>query len=272
MIISSPANQLIKQIRKLRISKFRNASGEFFIEGAKFVSEAMQCGWDIKHLIIAPESIKSEFVNEVIASASNSSIEIIEVTNSVFNTIASKDLVQGIGATVRTRPQQELRPISENDIWVCLEGVQDPGNLGTILRTSDAAGAKGIILTGDCVDQYDPAVIRSSMGAFFCQPIIKTSLVEIEKWKITHRILCIGTSDQATTMYDDVPYALPAIIMMGSERKGLSKNASSLCDLFVGIPMMGRCDSLNLAVATGIMLYEVLRITKHSENKGKSYD
>lgn len=267
MIISSHANQLIKKIRKLRLSKYRNASGEFFIEGAKFVSEAMECGWDIQHLVVAPEMIKSEFANKIIATASSGGIEIIEVSNSVFDTIASKDLVQGIGATVRIQPRQELPTMKKNDLWVCLEGVQDPGNLGTILRTSDAAGANGVILIGDCVDQYDPSVIRSSMGAFFCQPIIKASLGEIENWKKKHRVTCVGTSDQATTMYDNVPYALPTLIMMGSEREGLSNKTSSVCDMFVGIPMMGRCDSLNLAVATGIMLYEVVRITKHSVNR-----
>ena len=142
--------------------------------------------------------------------------------------------------------------------WVVLEDVGNPGNLGSILRTCEATGAMGAILLGDTVDPYDPASVRGSMGAVFSQRIVRTSLEVLIQWKHRNGIPMIGTSDAATADYRSATYAPPLLLGLGGEQHGLSKQFMDACDTAVRIPMAGRADSLNLAVAAGVMLYEVL--------------
>ena len=142
-------------------------------------------------------------------------------------------------------------------LWIALDSVADPGNLGTILRTSDAVGGKGIVLLDHSTDPYDPTAIRASMGAVFSQQLVRASLAEFARWKQHTPCAVIGTSDKAASDYQAVRYPAPLIVLMGSERQGLQEAHYQLCDDVVRIPMMGRSDSLNLAVATAVVLYEV---------------
>jgi TrmH family RNA methyltransferase len=141
--------------------------------------------------------------------------------------------------------------------WVALDAVQDPGNLGTILRTADAVGAAGIILVGQTTDPYDPGALRASMGSIFSQRLVRADFDQLLSWKDAHDCFLVGTSDAADSEYRDALYDSRLILLMGSERQGLSREQQARCDLVVRIPMAGRSDSLNLAVATGVMLYEI---------------
>jgi TrmH family RNA methyltransferase len=141
---------------------------------------------------------------------------------------------------------------------VALVEPADPGNLGTILRTADAVGATGVILLGDATDPYDPAALRASMGAIFAVQLAHASFDEFAAWKRASGAFLVGASDKATADYQDVAYPQPLVLLMGSERQGLSPTQQALCDLMVRLPMCGRSDSLNLAVATGVLLYELL--------------
>jgi TrmH family RNA methyltransferase len=141
--------------------------------------------------------------------------------------------------------------------WVVLDGPQDPGNLGTIARTSDAVGAPGLILLGESADPYDPTALRASMGTMFSQHLVRASRPDFASWKRRQALTVVGTSGTAPTEYRSVEYRPPLLLLMGSERLGLSAEQQALCDLMVRIPMVGRSDSLNLAVATGLLLYEV---------------
>lgn len=265
MPISSLNNPTIKHIRSLRQRKEREQSGLLFIEGIRLVVEAVQQGADIETLVIAPDLLTSPFAQEIAQSHQQAGVAWIEVTPAVFKSISTKEGPQGIGAVVRQRweslAQVSLEPEDEGNVsllgWVALDAVQDPGNLGTILRTSDAVGCAGVILLGHTTDPYDPAALRASMGAIFSQRLVRASFAEFAAWKRQHHASVVGTSDAAATEYQAVVYYPPLILLMGGERQGLSPEQQALCDVMVRIPMVGRSDSLNLAVATGVMLYEI---------------
>jgi len=142
-------------------------------------------------------------------------------------------------------------------LWTALDSVADPGNLGTIMRTMDAVGGRGIILIGQCVDAYDPSSMRASMGAIFSLEIIKTDLQDFIEWKRNNNVMLIGTSDKASTLYTGVQYPGDLILLMGSERQGMDPELEAICDLTVRIPMEGSSDSLNLSIANAIVLYEI---------------
>jgi TrmH family RNA methyltransferase len=144
---------------------------------------------------------------------------------------------------------------------VALDAAQDPGNIGTILRTSDAVGGAGLLLLGQSADPYDPGALRASMGAIFSQRLVKTDFTQLLQWARQQHIPLVGTSDSASTDYRAAHYHQPTVLLMGSERAGLSQEQQAQCDLVVKIPMVGRSDSLNLAVATGVLLYELFRHT-----------
>jgi TrmH family RNA methyltransferase len=180
------------------------------------------------------------------------------VTAAVFASLSDKEGKHGIGAVVRQR-WDSLASIRPEDglCWIALGTVQYPGNLGTILRVSDAVGGAGGLLIGHTADPYDPTAVRASTGAVLSQRLVRTHLEDFARWKQQHQITLIGASPAATLDYRDVAYPAPLALFMGSEGRGLSPQEQALCDRMVRIPMVGRSDSLNLAVATSLLLYEI---------------
>jgi TrmH family RNA methyltransferase len=257
-VITSTANPTVKQIRKLRDKKERLHTGLFYIEGLRIVIEALQQGAGIECLVVAPDLLTSEFGWQKVEEENRRGIQVLQVSQEVFTSLASKENPQGIAAIVRQHWQEigSLR-LAGQDIWVALDSVADPGNLGTILRTNDAVGGKGVILLDNSTDAYDLTTIRASMGAIFSQGLVKTTFDQFIQWKQDRNYPLIGTSDSASSDYCRASYPLPMILLMGSERMGLSEAHMRACDQMVSIPMVGRSDSLNLAVATGVMLYEI---------------
>ncbi|HEU5015188.1 MAG TPA: RNA methyltransferase [Roseiflexaceae bacterium] len=258
--ISSSNNTRIKQIRALRSRKAREQSGTFFIEGIQAVVEAVQLHAAIETLIVAPELLASDQARALVAAQRRAGTALLEVTAAAFETMAAKDVAHGLAAVVRQRwtPLAALQPCA-TDCWVALDAVQYPGNLGTILRTSDAAGGAGVLLLGNTADPYDPECVRASVGAIFSQRLVRTNVAAFAAWVRQHDLAVIGTSPAAVTDYREVEYRRPLVLLMGGERNGLSEHEQALCDAVVRIPMVGRRDSLNLAVATSLMLYEALR-------------
>lgn len=258
MLISSPSNPAIKQMRALRTRKERERTSACWVEGIRIVAAAIQRGAAIERLVVAPDLLTSPFARELVAAQQARGTASTEVTAEVFATLSSKDGPQGIGAVVRQQ-WTALDQVAPGDAlcWIALDAAQDPGNLGTILRSADAVGAAGVMLLGHAADPYDPAALRASMGAVFAQRLVRTSFDDLLRWKTHHHATLIGTSDAAPSDYHTVRYPLPAVLLMGSEREGLSPAQQAACDLLVNIPMTGYSDSLNLAVATAIMLYEL---------------
>ena len=258
-MITSSGNPQIKQIRALRQRKEREASGRFFIEGIRLVAEALAVAGAVERLVVAPELLASDFARQLLDEHAPL-VEILEVSAEVFANLSQKDGPQGIGAIVQQRWEQLADWSTQTGLgWVALDEIGDPGNLGTIIRTTDAVGTAGVILIGRTTDPYDPAALRASMGAIFAVPHCRVEWSELLAWKEQHHLALIGTSDAATNDYRRVKLPLPNILLMGSERQGLSQAQLAECDLTLSLPMRGRSDSLNLAVATGVLLYENLR-------------
>lgn len=262
-MITSFTNERVKFIRKLQERKTREESGLFFVEGLRPVAEAVEQGAVIDSLIVAPELLKSSFGLEMVARERARGISILEVSSEVFLRLSSKEGPQGLAAAVRQSwckledisfPERSKQTIGT---WVALDSVADPGNLGTILRTHDAVGGEGIILLDQSTDPYDPSAARASMGALFSQRLVKSSFSAFADWKSREAVPVIGTSGAARVDYTSVKYPDHCIILMGSERQGLSEQYLRLCDEVVSIPMVGASDSLNLAVATAVVLYEI---------------
>jgi TrmH family RNA methyltransferase len=258
MIISSQTNLRVKQIRNLCHRQERERSGLFFIEGIRPVAEAIQMKAAIETLVIAPDLLRSQFGQEIVQTQREQGTSLIEVTPDVFRSLSLKEGPQGIGAVVHQRWESlETIRLSHKSYWVALDAAQDPGNIGTILRTGDAFGSSGLILLGHSADPYDPTALRASMGAVFSQRLVKASFSDFAQWKQRHHYTVIGTSGAATAEFREISYQAPLILLMGSERLGLSGEQQAVCDTMIKIPMVGRSDSLNLSVATGITLYEI---------------
>ncbi|MEO7913654.1 MAG: RNA methyltransferase [Roseiflexaceae bacterium] len=257
-IISSRSNPIVKAIRGLSSRKQRDSSGRFFVDGLHLVAAAAQQHATIELCIVAPELLTSAFGRELARTLAQRSVQVAEVTADIFQSLAAKDQAQGLGIVAHQRwlDLAHIRPTA-GQCWVALDTVQYPGNLGTILRTCDAVGGAGVILLGNTTDPYDPAGVRASMGAIFSQHLARASFAEFAEWCRGHNLTVVGTAPAATLDYHGVAYQPPLVLLMGSEPRGLSREQQALCDLVVNIPMVGHSDSLNLAVATGLMLYEV---------------
>jgi TrmH family RNA methyltransferase len=258
-MITSTANEQVRRIRKLQESKERDASGYFYLEGLRIVGEAFEAEAEIETLVVAPELLHSEFGEKLVQRQRELDRKVLEVSVAVFERLAMKEGPQGIAAAVRqTWFTLDKVTIHAGRPWVALESVADPGNLGTILRTNDGAGGEGVILLDQSTDPYDPGAVRASMGAIFAQKIVRATLDEFARRLHAQKVALIGTSDAAQQDYHQYAYPERVVVLMGSERQGLSRAALQLCDAVVSIPMLGKSDSLNLAVATGVVLYEML--------------
>src|SRR5574341_829130 len=259
-MLTSPSNPKIKQVRALRQRKRRDEAGLFVVEGIHHVGEAAASGAVVEYICYAPELLESKFARELIERQSAHGGPCLGVSAETFASIAEKENPQGILAVVRRqrRTLAELRP--ENFGWgVALVAPQDPGNVGTILRTIDAVGASGLLLLDSSVDPYHPSAVRASMGALFWYPIARASFDDFTRWAVQGGYTIYGTSAHAATGYRDVQsYPRPLILVLGSERQGLSAEQAAVCHHMLRLPMLGRGSSLNLAVTAGVMLYAML--------------
>lgn len=263
-LLTSAANPRIKQIRKLRDRKERQATGLFSVEGLRIVAEAAEQGAVFETLVVAPELLTSAFGQELVEKIAAAGVTVLEVSVPVFESISLKEGPAGLAAVIRQQwASLENAQTDPQCTWVALDSVADPGNLGTILRTHDAVGGMGVILLDHSTDPYDPTSIRASMGAVFTQTLIRASFEDFAQWKLQHKAHLVGTSDKAAADYAAYSYPPDLVILMGSERQGLQQRHLRLCDEVVSIPMRGSSDSLNLAVATGVVLYEV-----HNQRRG----
>jgi TrmH family RNA methyltransferase len=204
--------------------------------------------------------LKSDFALKLVAEQEARGVPCYPVAARVFESIAEKENPQGLLAVVNTRAPHLEQLSPDNFAWgAALVSPQDPGNLGTILRTIDAVGASGLLLLNGGVDPYHPAAVRASMGALFWRPIASASFDEFVRWTRQHSYRIYGTSAHADQDYQSLPACTPPfILLLGSERQGLTPEQTAACDVLLSLPMHGRVTSLNLAVAAGVMLYAML--------------
>lgn len=254
-IISSLSNPQVKFARALRQKKAREENGLFLVEGILHVGEAAQAGWEIENLIFCPERLKSEFGNELVAELEGNGVRCLPVTEKVFDSLSEKDNPQGILAQVHQK-NRSLETFSAFKFAVAIVTPQDPGNVGTILRTIDAVGADGLIQIDGGVEPYHPSAVRASMGTIFWKPFFSATFQEFSGWAKAAGVRIIGTSAHASLDFRKTSLDnRPTILLLGSEQKGLLPDQMAVCDELIALPMRGRASSLNLAVAAGILLY-----------------
>jgi RNA methyltransferase, TrmH family len=256
-LLTSPSNPLVKKIRSLRQRKGRDETSLLLVEGIHHVGEAVEAGWEIETLVYAPDLLTSDFGLRLVDEQSHLGIRLVALTRDLFVNLADKDNPQGILALVRQR-RLKLDDLPGDTIhWAaaCVSP-QDPGNVGTILRTLDATGADGLFLLDGGVELYHPSVVRASMGTLFWKPVVQASFEEFVTWARKNGFQLVGSSAHANTDYRNFKRGeKPTILLLGSEQKGLSEEQLEACDVTLSMPMKGRASSLNLAVAAGILLY-----------------
>ncbi len=255
-LISSRANERVKQVRALRNRRERDATASFFAEGAQVVAAAIDAGADIEQAVAAPERL-SRREAPLLETLRARGVPLLEVTAAAFDSLSFRREADSLGVVVRQR-WQALGDAGKR-CWVALHDIQHPGNLGTIIRTCDAIGGDGVILSGRTTDPYHPIAVRGSLGAVFSQRIVRAAPQALAYWARTSGCMVVGTSPAGDADYRDVAYRAPVLLISGSERIGISEEQVALCDAVVRIPMAGRIESLNLSVATALVLYEVYR-------------
>ena len=254
-VLTSLSNPLVKRVRALRSRKGRVASGSFLVEGLHHVGSVFEAGWGVEALLYAPDLLTGDFADSLLEEARRSGLKPQPVSARVMDSVAEKDNPQGILAVVQQR-KLRLSDISKIQTGVALVSPQDPGNVGTILRTIDAVGVDALFLLDDSVDLYHPTCVRASMGTLFWKPVAQAGFEEFGTWAQEKGIRLIGTSAHAKVDYREIsPGDSPWLLLLGNEQKGLSEWQIAVCDVTVAIPMNGRVSSLNLSVAAGILLY-----------------
>ena len=257
--ITSLQNERVKLIRSLEMRKARRETGLFVAEGASVLISARDAGWKPTILVFLAGSASAGIHRDLLGWAEAAGAECLEVSEPVLAKLAAKDNPQTMLATFEQRWHDAPDPgaMAPDALWLALEGVRDPGNLGTIVRTADAVGASGVMLVGNCVDPYSREAVRASMGSIFSVPFVRLTqeqcLALVARWPGD----IAGTRLDAREDFRIARYRAPALLLMGSEGPGLSADLSAACTRLVKIPMAGRLDSLNLAVATALMLYEM---------------
>jgi TrmH family RNA methyltransferase len=256
--ITSLTNPTVKAVRALHLRKEREESGLFLAEGLKLVGEAFDIGHIPRTLLYGPEARALPLLERIAQATTAGGGDVIEVSRDILEKVSRRDNPQTVIAVF---PQVfadlgQLKPKAAG-CWVALQAVRDPGNLGTILRTADAAGCGGVILVGDCCDPYSVEAVRATMGSIFAVPLFKASVGDFIAWRGGWPGSVVGTLLSTTVDYRAAQYRRPTLILMGNEQAGLPPELAAVCDVNVKIPMRGRADSLNLSVATGIMIYAV---------------
>ena len=254
--VTSLANPTVKAVRALHLRKEREETGLFVAEGLKNVTEGVELGHAPRILLHGRDGADHPLLKQAIAAALAARGEVIEVTHDILAKVSRRDNPQAVVGVFA----QAYRPLAEIDPaaapgFVALHRVRDPGNLGTIVRTADAAGCGGVILVGECCDPYSVEAVRATMGSIFAVPLTRATEEEFAAWRKGWPGSVVGTLLSATVDHGAADYRKPALILMGNEQQGLPPEMAALCDVAVKIPMRGRADSLNLAVATGIMIY-----------------
>jgi TrmH family RNA methyltransferase len=256
--ITSPANAAVKEVRALHQKKYREQTGLFIAEGLRILSEAVDQGHRIETLVILPRMREHHVGGRLVQACLDGGGQVLEVTEAVLAKVARKENPQGAVGVFRQRWERLSDIDARGDFcWAVLEAIRDPGNLGTILRTCDSIGAQGVILLDQSCDPYSLEGVRASMGSVFGQRLAHASFDDFMAWRRGQGGTMVGASLKGDVDYQEVRYERPTFVLMGNEQSGLPARYEAACDRLVKIPMRGRADSLNVAIAASLLLYEV---------------
>ena len=256
--IASFSNETVKRLRSLRDKKARKADGLFLAEGLRILAEARDSGRLPEIIAYSSKGGIHPLATEIIDAAEAEGADVIETSPDILSKMSGKDNPQAILGAYR-QPDTSLASIdrSASPLWIVAQALRDPGNIGTILRTGDATGAGGLILIDDSADPYSVEAVRASMGAIFTQAVATARWDEFVPWLRSGPGQLVGTSLKTDQDYLDPVYEQPCFLLVGNESQGLPTAYEAECDLLVKIPMLGRADSLNAAVAAAVMAFQV---------------
>jgi TrmH family RNA methyltransferase len=257
--ITAYSNPLIKRVRLLREKRHRRAEGLFLAEGLRILAEAEEMGVLPLWLFFAEDSAAHPIVIRLIAKVGAAGGEAIRTSRDILHKLSGKENPQTV-IGVYAQPDTALDRIDRtaSGIWLVAQALRDPGNLGTMLRTGDAVGAGGLILIDDCVDPWSVEAVRASMGAIFTQRLAQARWPDFLSWLRGGAGLLVGAALDASVDYRAPDYAAPTFLLIGNEAQGLPADYAAACDVRVRIPMLGKADSLNAAVACAVLAYQVL--------------
>lgn len=233
-------------------------SGQYLIEGIRHVARAFEERAPLDSIFIEPSALQNPFGQKLARRIKQAGVPCIRLVPGLYRSLSLATEPQGIGAIVRQRWSELARIDTERDpFWLAVESVDLPGNLGTILRTAEAAGAAGTILLAEGADPYDPACVRATMGALFSLTLVRSSVREFVSWARARHATVIGSSPRGLLTYRAFRCRWPAVLVIGSERQGMSEQLMEACNFVVRIPMCGKSDSINAAIAAGVLLFEM---------------
>ena len=256
--ITAFSNSTVKLLRSLRDKKARRAEGLFLAEGLRILAEARDSGRLPEIVAFSPEGARHPLAAQIIAATEAAGGDAIETTADILSKMSGKDNPQMLLGAYR-QPETSLERIdrAKAPLWIVVQALRDPGNIGTILRTGDAVGAGGLILIDDCADPFSVEAVRASMGALFTQDIATARWPEFVTWLRSGEGQLVGTSLKAADDYLEADYRRPSFLLIGNEQQGLPADYEAECDLLVKIPMAGRADSLNAAIAAAVMAFAI---------------
>ena len=256
--VTAFSNPTVKRLRSLRDKKARRSEGLFLAEGLRIIAEARDSGRLPEIIAYSAEGAKHKLAADIIAATEAAGGEAIETDADILAKMSGKDNPQMLLAAYR----QQTAKLTDIDrasapLWLVAQSLRDPGNIGTILRTGDAVGAGGLILVDDSADPFSVEAVRASMGAIFTQAVVQARWEDFLSWLRAGPAQLVGTSLKATQDYIEATYLAPCFILIGNEQQGLPAEYEAACDLLVKIPMAGRADSLNAAMAAAVMAFQV---------------
>jgi len=259
-LLTSAQNPLIKEVKALKDKKAREDMKLFFIEGTRFVEEALKENVEIVRIFFSEQLLHNSSGERIYTQASSLKIDMFSVSDKLFKEISDTENPQGILAVIKIKPNNMEDVLKDNSFIVILDSIQDPGNVGTLIRTADAAGATGIIMSKGCVDLYNPKVLRSTMGSVFHIPVcFSDNLVDTLEALKARGIKVYASHLKGSRNYFDADMGYNTAIIVGNEAKGISDEVASHADVLVRIPMPGKAESLNASVAGSLLMYESVR-------------
>ena len=248
-------------IERLQVDRqYRDSQGLFFVEGVRNFIEAIDHNCPLHTLLYSERLLINPIARKLVRRLKRAGHPFARVTPEQFRKVSRTERASGVGAILR----QQLKALDQIDLqdqqcWTALSHMRSLGNFGALARTSAATGAAGFILMGDSIDPFDPSVIRATMGALFKQTLVRTSREQLRRWARKHNVQVVGASPGGDLDYRQISYTRPVVLVLGEERKGLTDEQRSICNHIVRIPMAEGMDSLNVAVAGSLLMYEMFR-------------
>jgi RNA methyltransferase, TrmH family len=257
-LVNHPRDPRFLSLRSLQTPQGRSRTGLYLIEGIRHIARAVEHRVPIHSLFVDPSVLSNPFGRKLAHRLQKSGVPSLQLSRQMYRELTLAAAPQGIGAVVH----QEWTPVANirlerSSMWLAVESIDSPGNLGTIIRTAEATGVAGIFFIGADADPFDPAAVRASMGSLFSQKLVKCTAREFTDWARSFGASVIASSPAGLLDYRALRCRWPAVLLVGSEKHGLSEQLIEISDFTVRIPMFGRCDSINVAVAAGVLLYEI---------------